>query len=348
MQYQPLSVANCHLVFGFLGSGKTTLINRLIAHAPPNETQAILVNEVGEIGVDDRLFAKKDGLHIRQIAGGCICCTSQLALHIALAQLLGEARPDRLWIEPTGLAHPRALLSELSLPHWRQALRLRSAVGVLSAEQWQQSRYRDHKNYIAHVRFADVVVVNRAANLNKKQQSALINWIKTHNPNAATLIDDPNDFGGEAWQSLWNTPSQTAQAFAVQASQALPKSPIRNGAQSLPAPNPKTDPSAYRYHRQHSGVSVVGWRLGKNWRAKEDALIDWLLRQRDWQRIKGAFLGENGWQTINFTPDSLSLADASDGLDNRLEIIFAKTLPDGDFESMDRQLATLFQDAKSA
>lgn len=162
----------CHLVMGFLGSGKTSFINACITHFQQQEKWAILVNEAGQIGIDEKLFmgnADHD-LAIRQVSGGCICCSSQLPLQIALARLTSEYRPDRLWIEPTGLAHPRELIEQLSAPHWQTALSLKSAISIVNARHWQDARYRDNEGYQAHVRFCDVVVINRFHGLDDTQK----------------------------------------------------------------------------------------------------------------------------------------------------------------------------------
>ncbi|MBO6225763.1 MAG: GTP-binding protein, partial [Psychrobacter sp.] len=107
----------CTLVTGFLGAGKTTVINQLLASKPVDERWALLINEFGRIGIDGSLLASsqdeaidKNSIAIREVSGGCICCTSQLPLQIAISRLLSDHHPQRLIIEPTGLAHPRELI----------------------------------------------------------------------------------------------------------------------------------------------------------------------------------------------------------------------------------------------
>ena len=116
----------CTLVTGFLGAGKTTVINQLLATKPHDERWALLINEFGRIGIDGALLAssqdndlEQKNIAIREVSGGCICCTSQLPLQIAISRLLSEHHPQRLLIEPTGLAHPRELILQLSAPHWQ-------------------------------------------------------------------------------------------------------------------------------------------------------------------------------------------------------------------------------------
>ena len=174
----------CTLVTGFLGAGKTTVINQLLASKPDDERWALLINEFGRIGIDGALLASSQdndlnqkNIAIREISGGCICCTSQLPLQIAISRLLSEHHPQRLLIEPTGLAHPRELILQLSAPHWQTALKMNAVITVLSGEQWQQIKYRDHDGFQAHVRDADVLIINRYTQLNTSEKQTLVEWI---------------------------------------------------------------------------------------------------------------------------------------------------------------------------
>ena len=65
-----------HLITGFLGSGKTTFLNNLIAHFQHDDKWAILINEAGKIGIDGSLINKNVNLVTKEISGGCICCTA--------------------------------------------------------------------------------------------------------------------------------------------------------------------------------------------------------------------------------------------------------------------------------
>ena len=206
----------CHLVMGFLGSGKTSFINACIAHFQHQEKWAILVNEAGQIGIDEKLLtANADhDLAIRQVSGGCICCTSQLPLQIALARLTSEYRPDRLWIEPTGLAHPRELIEQLSAPHWQTALSLKSAISIVNARHWQDSRYRDNEGYQAHVRFCDVVVINRFHGLDDTQKTQLTAWVKGLNPKAKLIWQAGQTLSKDNLQQLQQALKQSSQVLA--------------------------------------------------------------------------------------------------------------------------------------
>ena len=117
-----------NVITGFLGVGKTSAILHLLNQKPSHERWAILVNEFGEIGVDGSLLegqsSSQEGIFIREVPGGCMCCASGLPMQIALNQLLARARPDRLIIEPTGLGHPKEVLQVLSSEYYKDILSL--------------------------------------------------------------------------------------------------------------------------------------------------------------------------------------------------------------------------------
>ncbi|WP_201586565.1 CobW family GTP-binding protein [Psychrobacter sp. HII-4] len=178
----------------FLGAGKTTLINHLLTTKPTEQRWALLINEFGRIGIDGTLLkgadwwqAAQETIAVREVSGGCICCTSQLPLQIAISRLLSEHKPQRLLIEPTGLAHPRELFQQLSEPHWQTALQMQAVLTVLNAKQWQQAKYREHEGFAVHVQEADALIINRYDHLSADEIQALQAWIATLNPHAIII-----------------------------------------------------------------------------------------------------------------------------------------------------------------
>ncbi len=90
------------IISGFLGAGKTTLINRLIHEAYPNEKIVLIENEFGEIGIDGG-FLQDTGVQIAEMNSGCICCSLVGDFSKALRQVVDEYHPDRILIEPSGV-----------------------------------------------------------------------------------------------------------------------------------------------------------------------------------------------------------------------------------------------------
>jgi len=358
----------CTLVTGFLGAGKTTVINQLLASKPNDERWALLINEFGRIGIDGALLTssqdtnlEQKNIAIREVSGGCICCTSQLPLQIAISRLLSDHHPQRLLIEPTGLAHPRELILQLSAPHWQTALKMNAVITVLSGEQWQQIKYRDHDGFQAHVRDADVLIINRYTQLNTSEKQVLVEWITKLNSQVkiiwaasgltASEVTDSSDVHSsdkfvanklvaDAYLSTLN--DQLTQPSSIISNQrkisiAHPQKPmivVQSQASSLatvPSLSASIDETEaqvnadidlpYRYHEEQQDFQLAGWRLPAHYILNADDLQNWLLALPNWQRIKGVVHTSDGWMQINFNPGSLTTRTIDPQTDSRLEII---------------------------
>ncbi len=95
-------MAKIDIISGFLGAGKTTLINRLISEAYKGEKVVLIENEFGEIGIDGT-FLKEAGVEITEMNSGCICCSLVGDFSEALKKVVSDYSPDRILIEPSGV-----------------------------------------------------------------------------------------------------------------------------------------------------------------------------------------------------------------------------------------------------
>ena len=125
------------LITGFLGAGKTTLINHLLTSAGGARRIGCLVNEFGAIDIDSTLLAtEKMAINsgVVELSNGCICCTINDSLRDAVALLLQRrADLDLLLIETTGVADPGPCLATLQLPEFAGILRVEGVVTVVDA-----------------------------------------------------------------------------------------------------------------------------------------------------------------------------------------------------------------------
>lgn len=153
------------VVTGFLGSGKTTLINDLVRD-PAFRRSAVLVNELGDVAVDHDLIARiEDG--VVETTTGCICCAAESDVTVSLDRLAdrvarGEIRPlERIIIETTGLADPAPVVTALlpPAPHSQQ-YRLSSVVTLFDIVTGG-SALDDHFEAIKQVALADAVVLTK-------------------------------------------------------------------------------------------------------------------------------------------------------------------------------------------
>ena len=150
-----------NLITGFLGVGKTTAILNLLARRPAGSRWAVLVNEFGQVGIDGATLTQ-DGVAVREVPGGCICCTAQLPLRVALTKLLREVRPERLLIEPTGLGHPAGVIDVLRSEGLASALELRNVICLVDPRQLSDEQYHSLETYQDQIALADVLVANKS------------------------------------------------------------------------------------------------------------------------------------------------------------------------------------------
>jgi len=122
------------IITGFLGAGKTTLINKLLAEDFAGERVAVVENEFGEIGIDGNLIASKnEDLQVTELSNGCICCSLRGDFLAGLDSLIKEFKPNRIIIEPTGLAQTRDLEDACLKAEDQHGVRLSSITTVVSA-----------------------------------------------------------------------------------------------------------------------------------------------------------------------------------------------------------------------
>ena len=210
-----------HLLSGFLGSGKTTLLRRLL-DTPALGDSAVLVNELGEIGLDHHLLRHIDGETVL-LRSGCICCTVRDDLGGALKDLLsrrarGEIPPfARVVVESTGLADPVPILSTVATdPSLRHHFRIGRVVTTVDAiNAGLQSRRQPE--WAKQVAVADHIVITKT---DISTAGTLIGPLRAINPGAAlheatapdldvaALLAEP-DLSVEA--SAWTAPRFTAE-----------------------------------------------------------------------------------------------------------------------------------------
>lgn len=148
------------LVAGFLGSGKTTFVLNLARVAAASGRRvAILVNEIGEVGIDDQLM-RRLGFNVWELLAGCICCTLSGNLVAALQMLGAQYAPDLVLLEPSGAAEPGRILS--ALPYYRgQPLASVRTIVLLDPQRLPVLLEVLTPLVTAQIEHADVVIVNK-------------------------------------------------------------------------------------------------------------------------------------------------------------------------------------------
>ncbi|MFD0867942.1 Uncharacterized GTP-binding protein YjiA [Chlamydia abortus] len=173
---------------GFLGAGKTTLLNHVLT-ADHGEKVAVIVNEFGEVGIDNQLVVGADE-EIFEMNNGCICCTVRGDLIRILGQLMeaklgkGGGRKadfDRVLIETTGLADPAPVAQTFFVdPEISQFFKLDAIVTVVDAKHVGQHLDEGHEAQ-EQVAFADVLLLNKTDLVSEEELQKLEQRLHTMN-----------------------------------------------------------------------------------------------------------------------------------------------------------------------
>ncbi len=145
---------------GYLGAGKTTLLNRILSE-PHGKRYAVIVNEFGEIGIDNDLVVGADE-EVFEMHNGCICCTVRGDLIRILEGLMKRrGRFDAIIVETTGLADPAPVAQTFFVDQdVAEAARLDAVVTVADAK-WLSQRLKDAPEAKSQIAFADVILLNK-------------------------------------------------------------------------------------------------------------------------------------------------------------------------------------------
>jgi G3E family GTPase len=145
---------------GYLGAGKTTLLNRILSE-PHGRRYAVVVNEFGEIGIDNELVIGADE-EVFEMNNGCICCTVRGDLIRIIEGLMKrKGKFDAILVETTGLADPAPVAQTFFVDEdVNKAARLDAVVTVADAK-WLAARLRDAPEAKNQIAFADVIILNK-------------------------------------------------------------------------------------------------------------------------------------------------------------------------------------------
>lgn len=148
------------IITGFLGSGKTTLLNHILTNQQGVKT-AVLVNEFGEIGIDNELIVSTDEDMV-ELSNGCICCTINNDLLEAVYKILERQEGiDYLVVETTGLADPLPVALTFLGTELRDMTRLDSIVTVVDSENFSLDLFNSQAAY-SQITYGDIILLNKA------------------------------------------------------------------------------------------------------------------------------------------------------------------------------------------
>jgi G3E family GTPase len=302
-----------NIITGFLGAGKTTAILKLLQHKPAKERWAILVNEFGEIGVDGSMLqgqsSEESGVTIREVPGGCMCCTAGLPMQIALSQLLRRANPHRLLIEPTGLGHPLEVLQTLSADYNREVLSIQKTLTLVDPRNLSDERYTRHDTFRQQMQIADVIVANKRDLCSAVDRHNLQKYVEDNcRPNLKITYTEFGQITPDLLEGLTATVAESVEPHTNTIPPLL--------ATELPFP----ECGYVTAINAGEGFESIGWRFSPETVFDRDTLFA-LLSTLDVERMKAVFITGAGVFAYNLTRDALTETELDDCTESRIEII---------------------------
>ncbi len=168
---------------GYLGSGKTTLLNRILS-GDHGKRYAVIVNEFGEIGIDNDLIVESDE-EIYEMNNGCVCCTVRGDLIRVVEGLMRRpGRFDAILVETTGLADPAPVAQTFFMDDDVRSKTALDAVVALADAKHLPLRLKDSREAEDQIAFADVVLLNKTDLVDEAELEVLERQIRAINPSA--------------------------------------------------------------------------------------------------------------------------------------------------------------------
>lgn len=298
-----------NIITGFLGVGKTTVIRHLLQNKPANEHWAVLVNEFGEVGIDGALLAA-EGIAVKEVPGGCMCCATGLPSKVALNQLIKAQNPDRILIEPTGLAHPKQILQAFGGKEYAGVLDLRAVICLLDPWSLSEQKFLDLPAFRDQIQLADVLVATKTDMAQTEHLQLFDEFVAALKP--AKSHTGKISQGKLPWQ--WLDAEKVNQTVIM----AIPAS-HKDSAQNTIAAERDSE-GVLRQENQTEYGFGCGWLFPKEHVFSFENL-ERLLKALDIPRVKGVINTDQGWYSVNRMRDSFQMKEADTLEESRLEMI---------------------------
>ena len=144
----------CHIIAGFLGAGKSSFIKQLLSYKPKDEKWVVLVNESGNSHYDNPDYLNNN-IVIKEVYGGCLCCSAGMPFRVALNKLIKMHSPQRIFIEPAGAGHLVNIQKLLQGQFYQSVIELKPSICLLSELQLSDSKYAENEGYLSLIEQAD-------------------------------------------------------------------------------------------------------------------------------------------------------------------------------------------------
>ena len=172
---------------GFLGAGKTTLIRKLLSEVYNSERVVLIENEFGTVSIDSE-FLRSTNVEIRDISSGCICCSLVGDFKDAIIEIAEKYSPDRILIEPSGVAKLSDIIN--SIKDLSERIRLDGTLTIVDGKKYDLYIKNYKEFYADQIANADCVMLSHTDECNEEKMNDLTHKIRKLNEHAS-LITTP-------------------------------------------------------------------------------------------------------------------------------------------------------------
>ncbi len=174
------------IISGFLGAGKTTLIQKLLKTVYKNQNIVLIENEFGEIGIDGG-FLKEAGIEIKEMNSGCICCSLVGDFSASLKEVVETYHPERIIIEPSGVGKLSDVMRAVEGVKDEAGLEIGYRITVLDVNKCKMYLKNFGEFYVNQIEYASTVVFSRTDIAKEGKTEAALAVVKEHNSEAAVV-----------------------------------------------------------------------------------------------------------------------------------------------------------------
>ena len=200
------------IISGFLGAGKTTLIQKLLKEALAGSKVVLIENEFGEIGIDGG-FLQESGVEIREMNSGCICCSLVGDFKTSLQEVLQTYAPERIIIEPSGVGK----LSEVvqAVEGAGENIVISGKVTVVDVNKCKMYLKNFGEFFLNQVEQADTILLSRTGTASAEKVQQAVDLLRQHNDHAV-IVTTPWDQldGKELLHEMERTASMAEELLA--------------------------------------------------------------------------------------------------------------------------------------
>ncbi len=309
-----------NIITGFLGVGKTTAILHFLKNKTEHGKWAVLVNEFGEVSIDGPVIrqATSDEVEVKEVSGGCMCCVGKVMFDMALAQVIGKLKPDRLIIEPSGLGHIQEITKTLKKKSYEDIVEVMAPICLVDPRYLQDDTVTASMIFDEQVKYAEIIVANKVDLCKKAEIDHFKMWAEKLVPTKKHVLQVTH---GEIPQQMLTEPltdyDNDAQFEIVGVFHEKPTVEDEKITQNEQGIIKKTN--------SIGDYSGAGWVFPRHIKFNKTKFISLVYSMDEIIRLKGIVQTDFDWYAINKTMYNAAVSKCEPANEGRVEVIFHKS-----------------------